>query len=308
MKKLTTWKSIRRSKSNEFSIRTVNDGVLMSRQFYITDVFHSGGYSGNQLATVVDTAGLTSDDMQVIAREFNFSETTFLVGGDFESGYDVRIFTPSQELPFAGHPTLGSAYLIREYVAKLTSDRLVLNLAAGKITVTFANDGVVWMRQKQPEFGEFLDKQTAADALGLALDDIDEDYPVQSVSTGLGFTLVPVKSLQALKRINQQGSLGFGIFAFTREGYTAEYDISSRMLANDAGISEDPATGSANGCLASYLVHHQYFGGASIDIRVAQGFEINRPSTLYLRASHCGAEYEINVGGEVKLSAEGRLV
>ncbi len=80
------------------------------------------------------------------------------------------------------------------------------------------------------------------------------------------------------------------------------------MLANDAGISEDPATGSANGCLASYLVHHQYFASASIDIRVAQGFEINRPSTLYLRASHADGEYEINVGGEVKLSAEGRLV
>lgn len=280
----------------------------MARQFYITDVFHSGGYSGNQLATVADTAGLTSTDMQDIAREFNYSETTFLMGGDLESGYDVRIFTPSEELPFAGHPTLGSAYLIRDHVAKVTSDTLVLNLAAGKITVTFADDGVIWMRQKQPEFGEIFDKQKAADALGLALDDIDEDFPVQSVSTGLGFTLVPVKSLDALKRIKQQGSLGFGIFAFTKEGYTVDYDISARMLANDAGISEDPATGSANGCLASYLVHHQYFGSESIDIRVAQGFEINRPSTLYLRASHTDGEYEINVGGEVKLSAEGRLV
>ncbi len=280
----------------------------MARKFYITDVFHSGGYSGNQLATVIDTEGLTTAEMQIIAREFNFSETTFLMGGDFETGYDVRIFTPLEELPFAGHPTLGSAYLIREYVGKLESKALTLNLGVGKINVTFENDGVIWMRQREPEFGETFDRQAAADALGLELDDIDEDFPVQSVSTGIAFTLVPLKSLEALKRIKQQGSLGFGIFAFTTEGYTKDYDISSRMLAKDAGISEDPATGSANGCLASYLVHHKYFGRESIDIRVAQGFEIKRPSTLYLRASYADEKYEINVGGEVKLSAEGWLV
>ena len=279
----------------------------MVRRFYITDVFCEGRYSGNQLATVIDTVNLNTDEMQKIAREFNFSETTFVTGGDLENGFDVRIFTPTAELPFAGHPTLGSAYLIRNHIEKLDVNRIELNLGVGKIPVTFASDGVLWMKQRDPEFGKKLSAAEVADALGLSLEDIDVNFPIQFVSTGLEFLIVPLTSMSALKRSFVKRSLGFGTFVFSREPYSEDQLISSRMFARGAGIEEDPATGSANGCLASYLVEYEYFGNNEIDIKVGQGYEIQRPSTLYLQARKVSAEFDINVGGRVRLAASGKL-
>ncbi|HIG41829.1 MAG: PhzF family phenazine biosynthesis protein [bacterium] len=279
----------------------------MPRTFYITDVFNEGPYSGNQLATVADASGLSTEEMQKIAREFNFSETTFFMGRDSDGGFSVRIFTPTDELPFAGHPTLGTAYLIREHIAPMDVDRIELNLKVGKIPVTFHKNGVLWMKQRSPEFGDILDRQIVADSLGLALDELDEDFPSQFVSTGLEFAMIPLVSMDALRRSAVRKSLGFGAFIFCRDGYNSDQSIAARMYAGSAGISEDPATGSANGCLASYLVEHGYFDSSSIDIRVGQGYEINRPSTLHLRATKQDGEFDINVGGRVGLVAKGEL-
>ena len=172
----------------------------MVREFFITDVFYEGAFGGNPLATVVETEGLSGEDMQNIAREFNFSETTFLLGGDMKQGFDVRIFTPTDELPFAGHPTLGTAFIIHEFVEKQIHDRVELNLGVGKIPVTFANDGVLWMKQQSPSFGKVVPRAQVAQSLGLQLSDIHEDYPSQFVSTGLEFLLVPLTSMMALKQ------------------------------------------------------------------------------------------------------------
>lgn len=280
----------------------------MGREFFITDVFYEGAFGGNQLATVTQTEGLSVKDMQSIAREFNFSKTTFLLGGDSEQGFDVRIFTPSDELPFAGHPTLGTAFVIHEFIVKQDLDRVELNLGVGKIPVTFAEDGILWMKQQSPAFGETVPRAEVAQSLGLQLSDVHADYPSRFVSTGLEFLLVPLTSMAALKQCEMIKAIGFGTFVFTAGGYISAQSISARMFARGAGIAEDPATGSANGCLASYLVEYEFLGTSDIDIRVGQGYEINRASSLYLRASKQAGEFDINVGGRVSLFARGELL
>ena len=210
-------------------------------KFYIVDVFAEGPYSGNQLATLPDAADIPAEEMQKIARAFNFAESTFITGGDLESGFDVRIFTPAAELPFAGHPTLGTAYLIRQKILAQQVDELTLNLGVGKIPVTFGADGVIWMQQKEPAFGEVLDKKAVADGLGLQLSDIDPDFPVQKVSTGLEFALVPLTSYEALKSVRTiSKALDQGCFLFCRGGYSEQQTIQARMFAGELGVSEDP--------------------------------------------------------------------
>lgn len=278
----------------------------MKKQFYITEVFAERPYGGNQLGTLLDAEDIETGVMQQVARGFNFSETTFFCGGDLESGFDVRIFTPSAELPFAGHPTLGSAFLARHLYCDASVKRLELNLGVGKIPVTFGDDDVLWMRQNQPVFGDKVERGRVAAFLGLEPDDILADFPCQYVSTGLEFLIVPVKSLERLQAIRVSGDeFGHGLFAFCPEGYEDGQDIAARMFAAGYGVTEDPATGSANGSLASYLVEHRFFGEDSVEARVGQGYEIERPSQLYLDAKKRDAEFEINVGGKVRIVANG---
>ena len=279
----------------------------MSRQYFITEVFAEGAYAGNQLATVVDTDGLTTDEMQQIARAFNFAETTFLMGGDLASGFDVRIFTPVSELPFAGHPTLGTSYLIATRILKSDVDQLVLNLGVGPIPVARDASGTLWMQQNEPEFGATLDHSVVAAELGLDPSMMDDRFPVQQVSTGLEFLVVPLKSYEALKQARSPvGDLGHGCLVFCAGGYTSAQQVQARMFAGELGVPEDPATGSANGCLAAYLSRYQYFGTPQVDVRVGQGYEIGRPSQLYLDVRPAEGRFNIRVGGRVNLVADGQ--
>jgi len=281
---------------------------MTEREYYLTDVFAEGPYAGNRLATITNASDLSSSEMQNIALAFNFAETTFICGGDASSGFDVRIFTPAAEIPFAGHPTLGTAYLLRHVLNQTGSDLVELNLAAGKIPVTFGYDEVLWMRQNQPEFGRKLDHGRVAEQLGLDVSVLDVSFPCQFVSTGLEFLLLPLVSTQALKDVAiGVNDLAPSVFLFCKGGYDDDQQISARMFAAEFGISEDPATGSANGCLAAYLVEHQYFGSSEINVRVGQGYEVQRPSQLYLRANKRDANgFELNVGGRVNLVAKGQ--
>lgn len=279
----------------------------MSHTFFITDVFAESPYTGNQLGTLLDAADITSIDMQKIAHEFNFAETTFITGGSLERGFDVRIFTPNSELPFAGHPTLGTAYLIRNEILKTNVSELTLNLGVGNIPVTFSEDDVSWMKQKTPRFGEPVSREEIADELGIQASDIDRQFPVLPVSTGLEFLMVPLNSYKALKAARvTDGKLADGYFVFCNGGYNDRQDIQARMFASALGVAEDPATGSANGCLASYLVEFKYLGSNEVEVVVGQGYEIDRPSQLYLRASRLDAVYDIRVGGKVRVVAEGK--
>ena len=288
--------------------------------FYIADVFAIDKYSGNQLAVFRNAAHLSSEKMQDIAREMHFSETTFILSEEEKNGgYDVRIFTPAEEVPFAGHPTLGTASIIRQEILQGKADTVVLNLQAGKIPVSFdvaAEKGVGWMKQLAPEFGQILNPEQLAKVLSLEEDELDLNFPIQEVSTGLPHIIVPLKSLDALKRAKiahseyvalVQGGWAKAIMIFSPEGYEG-CDLGVRMFAEYYGVPEDPATGSGNGCLAGYLVKHRYFGTETIDIKTGQGYGIQRPSHLLLKSEDRGEYIDVMVGGKVIKIAEGDFV
>lgn len=288
----------------------------MSRKikFYIVDVFGKEKYTGNQLAVFVDSIGIGSEEMQKMAREINFSETTFINPEPNNDGsFNVRIFTPASEVDFAGHPTLGSAYIILEKILNDKKQQVTLNLKVGRIPVKNSNNAL-WMKQVEPRFGDKFDAKQLAEVLGISSNEIDNSFPIEEVSTGLPFTIVPLYNMASLKkcRIQQNNYQLFtkqawakGILVFTKEAYSADQSLAVRVFVDYLGIPEDPATGSGNGCLAAYLLKNNYFNKNEIDITVGQGYEINRPSELMLRANISERSYNIFVGGKSILVAEG---
>jgi trans-2,3-dihydro-3-hydroxyanthranilate isomerase len=289
--------------------------------FYLVDVFAETKYQGNQLAVIKNAADLTTEMMQQIANETHFSETTFILTDQpTNGGYKVRIFTPHQEVPFAGHPTLGTAYIIKNFIAKDNPDTVKLNLGIGQIPVTFqknsADQEVLWMRQKPPVFQEKFSTEELAQILQLTPSDFDARFPIQEISTGMPFMIISLKTLDAIKRAcvdlpklqKIAARVHGGILIFAPETYHKENQLNVRVFVDLFGIPEDPATGSGNGCLAAYLSKYQYFGSDRVDARVEQGFEINRPSILYLIANTKTEGMEVQVGGKVVLVACGTLV
>jgi trans-2,3-dihydro-3-hydroxyanthranilate isomerase len=280
--------------------------------FYIVDVFAVGKYTGNQLAVFLDAGALDLEQMQAIAREINFSESTFVTGAAEHNAYPVKIFTPTVELPFAGHPTLGTAWVLKQLDPTLTS--VALSYTAGQIPVRFADISdppVLWMDQRAPEFLGHLAAVDLAPVLGIEIADIDENYPIEQVSTGLPFMIVPLKTLAAVQKAKvaldkcEQLIMGLPakcILIFCPQTLYPENQLHVRVFTHALGIPEDPATGSANGCLAAYLVRHSYGGQKSISFRVEQGYEIDRPSLLYLQAEG----NSVAVGGHVELVAQGK--
>jgi len=289
--------------------------------FYIVDVFAEEKYAGNQLAVFRNAEGLSDETMQKIAHETNFSETTFILSDtERDGGYDVRIFTPVAEVPFAGHPTLGTAYVIRHEILQSDVERVRLNLKLKPIPVTFgqeADHDVLWMQQKAPDFGPTTDVALMAEMLGLDPEQIDTRFPIQEVSTGLWFVIVPLTNLEAVKqaRVDRDKYFawigqkeGDGVLVFCPEAYREENDLNVRVFVPFYGIEEDPATGSGNGCLASYLVKHRYFGKAKIDARAEQGYEIDRPSLIRLKAEQQEQTIDVHVGGKVVMVAKGQFL
>lgn len=291
-------------------------------KFYIVDVFAEEKYAGNQLAVFTEAADLSSDEMQRIAQEINYSETTFILSSQPKAeGYDVRIFTPAQELPFAGHPTLGTAFILQQAILQQPIASVNLNLKVGQIPVTLLYKDnaldILWMRQNSPEFGEIISTDAIAPILNLQPSDIHPTFPVQAVSTGIPFLIVPLQTLAALQKIKVNQAALFAlvnsleakqILVFCPETRSTENQLSVRVFCDALGILEDPATGSANGCLAGYLSQHSYFGHPSIDIRVEQGYEMGRPSLLLLKTEVKDGTIAVSVGGKVILVAEGEFV
>lgn len=290
--------------------------------FHIVDVFAEEKYAGNQLAVVRAATGLAGDTMQKIAQEMHYSETTFILSeNEHDRGYDVRIFTPVAEVPFAGHPTLGTAHVIRHEIIKKPVPQVNLNLPVGRIPVAFERQAcggdIAWMTPKEATFGEVLRPGEIAPLLALRELDIDGDFPVQSVSTGLPFILVPLRNLDAVRRARVNREPWFDwvkerpakmVFVFCRETLDPANHVHARAFADYYGVPEDPATGSANSCFAAYLVKHRYFGVDRIDVRVEQGYEIGRPSRIYLRGENRSDRIPVEVGGKVITIAQGRLL
>ncbi|WP_224269765.1 PhzF family phenazine biosynthesis protein [Haloprofundus salinisoli] len=293
---------------------------MSTNRVHFVDVFAQGKYTGNQLAVVRDASNLSTDEMLAFTRETNFSEATFIESPDTtEAGYDVRIFDPAEEIPFAGHPTLGTAFVIREHLRDDLPEEVVLNLGVGQIPVWVENhDGyeTYWMRQIQPTFEDEFSSELFADILGLNTADIDDSHPIRLVSTGLPTVVVPLTSLSAVQRaetqlepyynrlIDSYGNLN--VLVFSSE--TAEdNDLHVRVFADCAGVPEDPATGSSNGCLAAYLVEHDYCDTDEIEVTVEQGYEMDRPSHLQLRAAKMPDGIIVEVGGRVIPVLDGKL-
>ncbi len=272
------------------------------------DVFTSTPLEGNSLAVFFDGSGLSDAEMQAIAKEMNLSETTFIFPRDAvteqKQGVRVRIFTVAEELPFAGHPSLGTAFALR---GQNQADTVVLDLNVGKVPVSFesANGKPAFgeMTQVDPKFGPRHDREAVARATGLPLEDFDESLPIQNVSTGLIFTIAPLKSLQALQRLQinvnraaeyLEKSEGKFFYFVSREAVNPEARLQSRMIFYNG---EDPATGSAAGCTAAWMVQH---GVAKPDERVLieQGVEMKRPSKIFVRASRSDNRVvNVRVGG-----------
>ncbi|MEZ3114711.1 PhzF family phenazine biosynthesis protein [Halobaculum sp. MBLA0147] len=271
--------------------------------FHVVDVFARERYAGNQLAVVHDAAALDTEQMQAITRETNFSECTFVVGEtgtETETGYEVRIFDPAEELPFAGHPTLGTAAVLRELVGEETPDEVTLHLGVGDVPVhveSTADGGErYWMRQVPPTFLGTVPDATAADLLGLDTAALHDDLPVERVTTGLPTLVVPLASVDAVRRA-ETTEPAYGSFVDEYGGHNVLCvaaggvdggDLHARVFADWAGVPEDPATGSSNGCLAAYLAVHEVLGDECPRAVVEQGYELDRPSRLHLRVDASG--------------------
>lgn len=294
----------------------------MLNPFFIVDVFTEKKYRGNQLAVVTVREQLTDAQMQAIAVEFHFSETTFILSEEERNGgYDVRIFTPKAEVPFAGHPTLGTAYVIRQEIIGAPVKTVALNLQVGQIPVAFSTGKnappLLWMRQNAPVFGRTIERATLAAALGLPAMAIDTRFPIEEVSTGLPFIIAPLKTLKAVQniKVNRDRFANLvkngdarAVLVFCPQTISRSCDLHVRVFADYYGVPEDPATGSANGCLAGYLAKHHYFGKPQVNVKVEQGIEMSRPSLLHLKARETGSDISVEVGGTVIPVARGELV
>lgn len=294
---------------------------MKKHSFCIVDVFAEKKYTGNQLAVFEDAEGLSDTEMQQIAKEMNYSETTFILSKKKRNnGYDVRIFTKEEEVPFAGHPTLGTAYIIQREITKKPVEKIILNLKIGQIPIALNYNkeyvDLLWMKQIEPTFLSILNLDLISQILNLDKKDIDDKFPIQEVSTGLPFIIIPLKTLDSLKQAKVNKDKYFkmiektqakAILVFCPETYSQKNDLSVRVFTDYYGVPEDPATGSANGCLSGYLVKYNYFGKKKINIRVEQGYEIGRPSLLFLRAEDKKGKIDISVGGKVIMVAKGKL-
>jgi len=286
--------------------------------FVQLDVFCSEPFLGNPLAVFPDGRGLNDEQMQAIAREMNLSETTFVLPRDAaverERGVRVRIFTVQEELPFAGHPTLGTAFHLRGAGG---AGEVVLELNVGKVPVRFQDvpGSPVFgeMTQKDPELGLRHDREAVVRASGLRDGDIDPSLPIQTVSTGVPFTIVPLRGLENMRNLQVDAResaeylerTGGRLFYFvTRETVDPKARLHARLLFYSG---EDPATGSAAGCAAAWMVEH---GVAQSNERVLveQGIEMHRPSQIFVRADRKDDRVvNVRVGGNVVETVRGEI-
>jgi trans-2,3-dihydro-3-hydroxyanthranilate isomerase len=287
--------------------------------YSLCDVFTDTPFQGNQLAVFEDAGDLTPSEMQKLANETNLSETTFIIRRSPEMerlrGVRVRIFTTAEELPFAGHPTLGTSTFIRQYLPEY-SDRevITLELNVGAVNVRFSqlSSGRLHgeMTQPDPVFGQMHDRAAVAQAIGIDANDLAADMPLQTVSTGLPYCIVPFRSVDALSqlRISRSSSEEYLRSTDAKFFYFIAPELKGIWRARMQFYNgEDPATGSAAGCAISYLVRHG-FAASEEQLHIHQGIEVGRPSTIDVRAKLDGVSVrEVRVAGSTVFVAKGRF-
>ena len=295
----------------------------MRYRYFICDVFTDTRFGGNQLAVLPEASGLSDRQMQQIAREFNFSESTFVFPPEAGHTRKVRIFTPANEMPFAGHPNVGTAFVLAtagEFGPIEESITVTFEEKAGLVPISIQRrDGRIWCELSAPQrlsLGKTFSAEMIAAAVSLDPDDVvTRTHPPQVASVGLPFLLAEVRDRAALERARTNMN---GIDAIAAEGvmpdihlYTHsadEFDIRARMFAPLDGVPEDPATGSANCALAALLSQHEEAADGSFRWRIAQGVEMGRPSILEARAEkRDGAVVGVWIGGASVLVSEGLI-
>lgn len=293
--------------------------------FYLVDVFAVTRYAGNPLAVFDKAGGLTAGQMQQIAREINFQETTFITGGMVETGFEVRIFTPEYEVPFAGHPTLGTAYVLARHIAQTANGPIRLNLDVGPIPVNW-QDNTLWLEAASPQFGPVFDAGELAQLLNLPAGELAIDKPIEWVSTGLPYLIIPLRSLETLRSVrldapvvekwlidhrlhtsNSPDGLTTAFYCFCPETYEPSNQLNARMLCLERGkIVEDYATGSAASCLLAYQLKNHPGDAGPVRVRLEQGYEVGRPSLIELDgAVDTQQRYRLRIGGQVHFIAKG---
>ena len=291
--------------------------------YHRVDVFTDRAFGGNPLAVFTNGRGLSTETMQSIAKEFNLSETTFVVpAADAAHDWRVRIFTPGSELPMAGHPTVGTSFVLaREHLIRRDAREttIVLEEGVGPVPVRIefeeGEPSFAEMTQPLPVFGTRLsDRASVAAMLSLEESDIEADLPVEVVSCGVPFLYVPLRSLDAARRARprvdlidraaEEHGISPQVFVFTREVEHEGSTVHSRMFAPGMGITEDPATGAASGPLGCYLVTYGVL--SSGDIVSEQGIEMGRPSFIHIRIEREGDSITaVRVGGRCHFAGEG---
>lgn len=294
----------------------------MTNRFFIVDVFAESAYSGNQLAVVVCEVPLPDATMQQIAAETNYSETTFVIPKPEQNGgYRVRIFTPAREIAFAGHPILGSAWVLRHHVLPRAAASIRLNLALQQIPVEFEQpaEGIelAWFLAPPATLGPSCAPEPMAYALGISPEDIDVEFPVQQISSGTSAMIVPLRSLDALRRsildIDAYTGLAYEgfpplVYLFCRQTHHPDNDLCARFFFEAYGVREDPATGNGAAFLGAYLLEHRVLPQPDLSLRIEQGHEIRRPSLVMLRARMADGQRLVHVGGRVMPVVQGELV
>lgn len=293
----------------------------MTHRIYLVDVFAERPYSGNQLAVVVGENTLSEETMQGLAAEMNYSETTFVTPApEQDDGYRMRIFTPAREIAFAGHPILGTAWVLRHHVLPEASGLVRLNLALGQIPVRFelSAEGkeVAWFLAPPVSLGKTCAPERIAAALGVSPEDIEVRYPVQQFSAGTSAMIVPLRSLDALRRSKLDldafaalAAEGFPplVYLFCRQTHHPQNDLCARFFFEAHGVREDPATGNGAAFLGAYLLQHRFFPAPDFSVRIEQGYEVRRPSLVMLRARMVDGSREVSVGGYVIPTVRGEL-
>jgi len=297
---------------------------MVALPYIQTSVFVDPRYAfgGNQLATFWDAktcADLRPAEMQGVALEMHFSESTFVLSPALEGcAWKMRIFTPAAEVPFAGHPTLGTAFVLRhKRLISRTAKQATLELGIGAIPVEFPSAEVVRMRQPGPKFlDEWRNRRSAAEAIGLTEAEVSDAAPVQFVSTGSPFLILPVKSLVSVRKATPNpvrilatlaGQPSRDILVFCSETVNSDSQVHARMFAPELGVPEDPATGSAAGPLAAYVERYECLPRhrRGDPVVIEQGYEVQRPSRLVAEVLGGETMEAVQVSGQVELVAEG---
>lgn len=298
-------------------------------QFLQLDVFTHEAFAGNQLAVFPDAEGLSDAEMQTIAREMNFSETTFVLPAtDARAVRRVRIFTPASELPLAGHPVIGTTFALARLgiISEQTGSPAYLQLAAGTLPIDLLFDerrlSFVWMHQPVPSFVMWSsDAARLARTLGLKPEDIADDLPIERGSAGVPFIYVPARGIGAVARSRPGADLAAamgdvppntGLYLFARDGMAEGIGAHVRMFAPGMGIAEDPATGAAAGPFGVYLLRHGVIApdeSGVAHIRIEQGIEMARPSQISVSITGSKESVsDVRVGGAAVVVAEGQLL